>query len=384
VEQNLLSAQKQALALNISPKNIEASAALIRAWRCRSLARLSGASEEAISTLPSPNPQILFIPTADPSVVSREIDPLYLFGCHIEWEEREDPAAAWELISAAQSANSDVRAQARALLASSRHFSGICASNPSGFVLQRKRQEVQTPEAEMNTPYDLEIIDDCVQCPSASVTHFCRFSSQVLEAINEIAHKSTLPAGAILFVEGQAPRGMFIVCSGRVNLSTTSREGKMLILRSADAGEALGLSATISGLGYEVTAETATPCQMSFIERKHYLELMETYGEIGMHTALCLSRDFRSAHRDIHDLILTRSSTGKLARLLLSQFPQNEAEEEVPNQLVMTHEEIAHRIGASRETVTRLLGHLRKKHLISLDGPTLIIRDREGLRALAS
>ncbi len=235
----------------------------------------------------------------------------------------------------------------------------------------------------MNTPYDLEIIEDCADCTSASSTHFCRFSSSVLESLNEVSHKSILPAGAILFVEGQIPRGIFIICSGKVNLSTTSREGKILILKTAEHGQALGLSATISGLGYETTAETATPCQLSFIDRRHYLELMDTHGEIGMHTAQCLSRDFRAAHRDIHDLILTRSSAGKLARLLLSQTPQDgEEEARVPSS--MTHEEMAQRIGASRETVTRLLGRLRRKQLIRLDGAELVIRDRSGLKALAS
>jgi CRP-like cAMP-binding protein len=48
----------------------------------------------------------------------------------------------------------------------------------------------------------------------------------------------------------------------------------------------------------------------------------------------------------------------------------------------MTHEEMAQRIGASRETVTRLLSHLRKQQLIRLDGPNLVIRDRPGLEAL--
>jgi len=143
------------------------------------------------------------------------------------------------------------------------------------------------------------------------------------------------------------------------------------------------MSAVISGMGYELTAETATPCQINFVERKHFLELMQAQSEVGMQTAQCLSRDFRTAHRDIHDLVLTRSSAGKLARLLLSSSPTlgvAAAETRVGS---MTHEEMAQRIGASRETVTRLLGGLRKKRLIRLDGPTLIIRDRTGLEALA-
>ncbi len=65
----------------------------------------------------------------------------------------------------------------------------------------------------------------------------------------------------MLFVEGQVPRGAFVLCSGRVKLSTTSREGKVLILKMAEPGDALGLSAVISGTPYELRAETAGPCQ---------------------------------------------------------------------------------------------------------------------------
>jgi CRP/FNR family transcriptional regulator, cyclic AMP receptor protein len=49
----------------------------------------------------------------------------------------------------------------------------------------------------------------------------------------------------------------------------------------------------------------------------------------------------------------------------------------------MTHEEMAQRIGSSRETVTRLLSDLKKKQLIRLDGSTLVIPDRGALEALA-
>ena len=138
-------------------------------------------------------------------------------------------------------------------------------------------------------------------------------------------------------------------------------------------------------MGYEVTAETATPCQVNFVDRKHFLELMETHSEVGLHTAQCLSRDFHSAYRDIHDLVLTRSSVGKLARLLLSHSsaPGGEAVE-ARIHASMTHEEMALRIGASRETVTRLLGTLKRKRLIRQDGPTLVIRDRVALKAMTA
>jgi CRP/FNR family transcriptional regulator len=199
-----------------------------------------------------------------------------------------------------------------------------------------------------------------------------------------VSHHTVMPAGAVLFVEGQTPRGIFILCSGKVKLSTTSREGKVLILKQSGAGEVLGLSAVISGTDYEMTAETDMPCQLNFIGRQDFMTLMQRESEVGMHAATWLSREFQGAYRDIHDLVLARSSSGKLARLLLSCAPREQLQaQELQLPSAMTHEEMAQRIGSSRETVTRLLSHLKKKRLIRLEGAKLVIRDRSGLEALA-
>lgn len=382
----LLVRKHQALVSGVSGRSFENGAPGVWPWHPaadRSL--LPAGCRSAPSPLPLnsfkfqfPAAGILPALQASPS----QIDPFYLFACHVEWEQREDPSAGWELISAAQSPDAETRAHARSLLASSRHLTGIGANSSSEFIPYRKRQAAAA-ENDMKAPYGIEMVENCADCPITNGSFFCGLPREVREALNQQSHKSILPAGAILFVEGQSPRGVFIVCSGKVNLSTTSREGKTLILKTASPGEPLGLSAAISGTAYEATAETATPSQLNFVDRKNFLELMQTHSEIGVHAAQCLSRDFRSAHRDIHDLVLTRSSAGKLARLLLTQYPIQEEELEARLYSIMTHEEMAHRIGASRETVTRLLTDLRRKQLIRLDGPTLIIRDRPGLEALA-
>src|SRR5580693_9670726 len=120
-------------------------------------------------------------------------------------------------------------------------------------------------EANMKTPYGLEIIENCSQCFCRKAGFFCALSSGVVESLDQVSHHSTLPAGAILFVEGQVSRGIFILCSGRVKLSTASRDGKVLILKTVEAGEVLGLSAAVSGASYEMTARTAMPCQLNFV-----------------------------------------------------------------------------------------------------------------------
>ena len=313
-----------------------------------------------------------------------EIDPLYLFACRVEWERRCDPSSAWELISAADSPHQDTRANARELLATSKHLAGSSSAVAGRPVFRPRRY--RTVEANMKTPYGLEIIENCAECFCRKSGFFCGFSPAVVKSLEHVSHHSTMPAGAILFVEGQVARGIFVLCSGKVKLSTVSREGKVLILKTVEAGEVLGLSATVSGESYEMTAETATPCQLNFVGRKHLLDMLDTHSEVGVHAAQSLSGDFQSAYRDIRDLVMARSSEGKLARLLLSCSPQKEKDrntEELHLNSVMTHEEMAQRIGSSRETVTRLLTELKRRQLIRLDGTTLVIRSRSALETLA-
>jgi CRP/FNR family cyclic AMP-dependent transcriptional regulator len=306
---------------------------------------------------------------------------LYLFACQVEWEKRADPSAEWEVISATRSPHADMRAHARSLLERSQQLG---EKPPEDVSTDEEYERSSITEAGMRTPYGLEIIESCMGCKASREGYFCRFTPAVLRSVDVVSHHTIMPPGAVLFVEGQTPRGVFVLCSGKVKLSTTSKEGKVLILKQAEAGEVLGLSAAISGTNYEMTAETASPCQLNFIGRQDFMTLLQRESEVGVHSSLWLSREFQGAYRDIHDLVLARSSSGKLARLLLSCAPRGlQQSQELHLRSAMTHEEMAQRIGSSRETVTRLLSDLKKKRLIRSEGATLVIRDRTGLEALA-
>jgi CRP/FNR family cyclic AMP-dependent transcriptional regulator len=321
------------------------------------------------------------------------LDPLYLFHCASMWHNHADNSAGWELIRGLRLGDRETRAVSATLLAKTENARLLVRD------LRRTRGRRSDPEGngsgrlpfdqavEMKTPYGLEIIDSCVSCKLRKDNWFCGLSPDALRGFSAVSHLSMYPGGALLFVEGQMPRGAYVLCSGKVKLSTTSRDGKIVILRVAEAGEVLGLSASISGTCYELTAETGGPCHVNFIEREGLQRMMERNGEMATHCAQALSREFQSMYRDIHELVLARSSAGKLARLILSWSLGREREtgaSEVRVRASMTHEEMAQMIGASRETVTRLLSELKKKELIRLEGSTLIIRNRTALEALAA
>ena len=188
----------------------------------------------------------------------------------------------------------------------------------------------------------------------------------------------------MLFVEGQLPRGVFVLCKGIVKLAITSSSGTTVIVKLAEPGEVLGLSATLSGKPYEVTAETIDPCQVNFVKRDDFLRFLKDDVEACLKVAEQLSENYHNACKEVRWLGLSHSAAEKLAKLLLewSSKDGKSAKPEPRLKLRLTHGEIGQMMGLSRETVTRVFADFRKQRLIQQNGSTLVIPDRVALKSL--
>ena len=210
-------------------------------------------------------------------------------------------------------------------------------------------------------------------------------AAEPVEALDSMKFTGAYPKGALLFVEGEQPRGVFILCRGRVKLTTTSTEGRTLIVKLARPGEILGVSAAILGRPYEVSAETLEASQISFIRREDFLGFLTAYSEACMHTAQQLSEKYEAAQREIRSLGLAHTTSEKLAKLIMDW---SRSGEETPQgtrmQVLLTHEEIGQMIGTTRETVTRLLSEFKRKKLISVKGSSLFILAKEQMREMVT
>src|SRR5271165_6410276 len=184
---------------------------------------------------------------------------------------------------------------------------------------------------------------------SAADKSSCDLPSVVADALEQEAVTTSYPTGAVLFAEGQAPRGVFIVRRGRVKLSICGSDGRTLILRIVEPGSPLGIAAVVSGRQYEATAETQEPCEISFLRQSDLLRLMRVHGELALWVTQHISNDYASTCREIRDMILSDSASEKLARLLVGWLDQN-TKSKNPSQmkLALTHEEIGQMIGTSR------------------------------------
>jgi CRP/FNR family transcriptional regulator, cyclic AMP receptor protein len=228
------------------------------------------------------------------------------------------------------------------------------------------------------------IPNDCLSCTLRQTGDFCNLPQPLMSEFNGVGHLTLYPANAALLTEGQIPRGVYIACSGRSKLSVQARDGKTIILKITGDRQVLGLSAVLTGGPSLITVTTIELCQIKFIERDSFLHLIEHSTHAALSCAAMLAAEVMTSFDDVYELLLARSSTEKLARLLLSWVSDEPRNREIRVATEFTHEEIAQMIGSSRETVTRLLSVMKRKDLIRLEGATLVIPNRIALQAIAS
>ena len=236
----------------------------------------------------------------------------------------------------------------------------------------------------MRTPYGLNVVDNCLTCPVREGHFFCNLSVHALQRLNEIKAAAVYPKRAVLFTEGQQPRGVFVLCAGQAKLSASSFAGKTIITKVSDSGDVLGLHAVVSNRPYEVTAEMIEPGQANFIARDSLLQFRKDHGELALRVAEQLSHEYYAAYEEIRILGLTSSPSEKFAKLLLSWWTkaaQNDRATQV--KLTLHHEEIAEILDTTRETVSRLFSKFKKKQLLQLKGSNLVILNRRALEKIA-
>ena len=228
----------------------------------------------------------------------------------------------------------------------------------------------------------LKVIESCLTCHLRAGRLFCDLPADALATLERIRETSVVPSHSPVFREGEQPRGVYVLCSGKAKLSTNSKDGKTIILKIAEEGEVLGLSATVSAIPYEISAETIEPARLNFISTQKFMKFLNEHGEACLRVAKLLSNNYQSAYEEIRSLGLSNSVSQRLAKLLLERAERANAgsnSNQMKFHLPFSHEEISQMIGASRETVTRLLNDFRNKRLIQMNGATVLIPDRRSL-----
>ena len=197
------------------------------------------------------------------------------------------------------------------------------------------------------------------------------------------------PRGAVLFSEGQMATGVFLLRYGCIKESMASETGKTAIVKVAGPGEILGLSAVLTGTPHGCTVETLESTCAHYVRKGVFLQLLKTSRELSRMVAGQLIRNCEQAYAGVRRLGVSSSVRERLARLLL-QWVESPLANRKPGlvdpqvRVTMTHEEIGQCVGCSRETLTRVLGELRKKKWIATTGTVWTLTNEAEIRKLAA
>ena len=215
---------------------------------------------------------------------------------------------------------------------------------------------------------------------------FKALPAAALADLEPLLAPSNYPSNVVLFTETQPASGVYVVLDGEVKLSVNSSDGRRLSSHIAKAGEVLGLSSTLTGGEYEMTADTLYPSRIAHISRQVFLQFLVQHPDVYPIVIREVSRSFNLACDQLRMVGLSTSVPERLAHLLLvwSSESGQKPERAAHCRLSLTHEEIGEFIGASRETVTRTLTSFKNRRLVAQHGSTLTIPSRDALESYAA
>ena len=206
-----------------------------------------------------------------------------------------------------------------------------------------------------------------------------------LRGVDNVKISKYYPRGSVLFAEGQRPRGVYVLCTGRAKVSVASAEGRTFVLRIAGAGDVLGLNSVLNDRPAGATVETLERCRIDFVSREDFVKLLDRDKKAYLDVTRALSSKLSGLIEHARLLLVSQSAAEKLARLLVRWCDEHgkRTAEGIRINSGFTHEDIAQTICTSRETVTRMLGEFKRKQIVSLIGNTIFVRNRKALESVA-
>jgi CRP/FNR family transcriptional regulator len=214
---------------------------------------------------------------------------------------------------------------------------------------------------------------------------FDKLWPETMRELMALAHVRTYEPGEVLFSEGDQPDYVFLVVEGTVKLSINSTGGRRLILSMAANGEFVGVASLLCNKAQETTAETVYTSKVAVVAGNDFRNFLLQHPDAYALVSEELGREFNKACEQLRTVVLSSSAPQKLARLLLDWGKSGQITDMGARfRFCMTHEELGECIGASRETVTRVMTTFKSKKLVMLNGSTLTIPNTRALEHYAS
>ena len=211
----------------------------------------------------------------------------------------------------------------------------------------------------------------------ASVPLFRRLPAEECRRLAAVTRARRHPRGTLIVRQGDPGDALYVVRSGQVKVAVTGDDGHEVILQTLRQGAHFGELALIDGRPHAAHVVAIEPTVLLVLRRDDFYREVERQPRLTWALPEALSRRLREANERIRELVVL-DVPGRVACLLLDRAVGDPpAVERAP-----THETMARRIGAIRESVSRAMRELQDAGLIAVDRRTVRVLDAEGLARL--
>jgi CRP-like cAMP-binding protein len=217
-----------------------------------------------------------------------------------------------------------------------------------------------------------------VQCPLHAI------SEADLQALGPVIGTIHRPKGSIVFEEGDSALHGYIICNGELELFKHLERGGNLVFQSSHPGDLLGVEELLlKEASYRACARVREDTVLHVIPRAEFMRLSESSAAFSVE----LLRKLAHQKLALQQRLVSATENPAWRRLVmtlleLAQEHAHRKENAIEIGIPLTNQDLAEMVGVTPETISALLGALKKKGLVERRGRTFILQDVEELRRL--
>ena len=191
----------------------------------------------------------------------------------------------------------------------------------------------------------------------------------LLDQIAAVATVRTFPKRAIIVTEGDETDSLYVVLSGKARVYVADEKGREVQLNQLGPGEYFG-EVTLDGGPRSASVMAVEDTRCAIVKRGEFTPFLEAHPELALHIVRKLAHRVRDLTENVRSLALM-DVYGRVARLLLELAEEKEGKLVIDEAL--THRDIAARVGASREMISRIFSDLAEGGYVRREDGHLII-----------
>ena len=225
------------------------------------------------------------------------------------------------------------------------------------------------------------MVNDAVERVLRKTPLFASLSDEEMRALRQRVSSKKYARSELLFNEGDACRGLFVIGRGKIRIFKVSATGREQILSLEGPGQSFAELPVFDGGSYPASASAYEDSEVLFISRKDFQDFCRQHPEVGLKVIAVVGARLRRLVGIIEDLSFATVRQRLIALMLrLAQASETRTRDGVHIELTKTQQDLAAELGTVRELISRNLSRLQAEGYLEVNGRSIIVKDLAGLK----